>query len=55
MPVKHAPRRAGESNYTIRKLITHAFNMMTGFSTLPLKLASVIGFLFTLFGFGVLA
>ena len=55
VPVKHAPRRAGESNYTIRKLITHAFNLMTGFSTMPLKLASVVGFLFTLFGFGVLA
>jgi glycosyltransferase involved in cell wall biosynthesis len=53
--VKHEPRRAGESNYTMRKLITHAFNLMTGFSTMPLKLASVVGFLFTLFGFGVLA
>jgi undecaprenyl-phosphate 4-deoxy-4-formamido-L-arabinose transferase len=53
--VKHEPRRAGESNYTIHKLITHAFNLMTGFSTLPLKLASVVGFAFTLFGFGVLA
>jgi undecaprenyl-phosphate 4-deoxy-4-formamido-L-arabinose transferase len=53
--VKHAPRLAGESNYTMRKLITHAFNLMTGFSTMPLKLASVVGFVFTLFGFGVLA
>jgi undecaprenyl-phosphate 4-deoxy-4-formamido-L-arabinose transferase len=53
--VQHAPRRAGESNYTIRKLITHAFTLMTGFSTMPLKIASVVGFIFTLFGFGVLA
>lgn len=52
--VKHAPRLAGVSNYTVRKLITHAFNLMTGFSTMPLKLASVIGFAFTLFGMGVL-
>ena len=29
----------------------HALNMMTGFSTLPLQLASLIGFVFTLFGF----
>jgi undecaprenyl-phosphate 4-deoxy-4-formamido-L-arabinose transferase len=29
--------------------------MMTGFSTLPLQLASMIGFVFTFFGFGVLA
>lgn len=53
--VKHAPRLAGKSNYTVRKLITHAFNLMTGFSTMPLKLASLIGFVFTLFGFGVLS
>lgn len=55
VPVKHAPRLSGKSNYTVRKLITHAFNLMTGFSTLPLQLASVVGFVFTLFGLGVLA
>jgi glycosyltransferase involved in cell wall biosynthesis len=53
--VLHDPRRLGESNYTLRKLITHAINMMTGFSTLPLQVASLIGFLFTLFGIAVLA
>jgi glycosyltransferase involved in cell wall biosynthesis len=53
--VKHAPRHSGASNYTVRKLITHAFNLMTGFSTMPLQLASVVGFVFTLFGFGILA
>jgi len=53
--VKHAPRLSGKSNYTVRKLITHAFNLMTGFSTMPLQLASVVGFVFTLFGFGILA
>ena len=46
--------RSGTSNYTFRTLVTHAFNMMTGFSTLPLQIASIIGFLFTLFGFGIL-
>jgi undecaprenyl-phosphate 4-deoxy-4-formamido-L-arabinose transferase len=30
-------------------------NMMTGFSTLPLQMASMVGFAFTLFGFAVLA
>jgi undecaprenyl-phosphate 4-deoxy-4-formamido-L-arabinose transferase len=29
-------------------------NMLTGFSTLPLRAASMIGFSFTLFGMGVL-
>ena len=52
--VKHDPRKHGESHYTLRKLITHTLNMMTGFSVLPLQLASFIGFLFTLFGIGVL-
>jgi undecaprenyl-phosphate 4-deoxy-4-formamido-L-arabinose transferase len=52
--VRHEPRMLGASNYTFRKLITHAFNMMTGFSTLPLQIASVIGFLFTLFGLVIL-
>ena len=28
--------------------------MMTGFSTWPLRIASLVGFVFTLFGFGVL-
>ena len=54
IPVRHEPRAMGTSNYTVRKLVTHAFNMMTGFSTLPLQIASVIGFLFTLFGFLIL-
>jgi glycosyltransferase involved in cell wall biosynthesis len=53
-PVRHEPRSQGASGYTFRKLITHALNMMTGFSTKPLQIASMIGFLFTLFGFGVL-
>jgi glycosyltransferase involved in cell wall biosynthesis len=53
--VTHEPRKIGTSNYTFRKLITHAFNMMTGFSTVPLQLASLVGFTFTLFGIGILA
>lgn len=52
--VRHEPRLVGQSNYTFRKLITHALNMMTGFSTLPLQIASLIGFVFTLFGFAIL-
>lgn len=52
--VRHDPRSIGVSNYTVRKLITHAMNMMTGFSTFPLQIASVIGFAFTAFGIGVL-
>jgi glycosyltransferase involved in cell wall biosynthesis len=55
MPVNHRPRERGTSGYTFRKLMTHAMNMMTGFSTMPLQIASLIGFVFTLFGLFVLA
>ena len=54
VPVRHEPRSQGTSGYTFRKLVTHALNMTTGFSTKPLQIASFIGFGFTLFGFGVL-
>jgi undecaprenyl-phosphate 4-deoxy-4-formamido-L-arabinose transferase len=52
--VRHEPRTIGVSNYTFRKLLRHALNMMTGFSTRPLQIASLIGFSFTLFGMAVL-
>jgi undecaprenyl-phosphate 4-deoxy-4-formamido-L-arabinose transferase len=48
--VKHDPRRVGVSNYTYKKLLTHTLNMMTGFSVMPLQIASVVGFAFTAFG-----
>lgn len=54
LPIKHHPRLIGTSNYTIAKLIIHTFNLMTGFSILPLRLAGLIGFAFTLFGMSVL-
>ena len=50
IPVKNDPRPVGTSNYTFYKLISHALNMMTGFGTAPLQLASVLGFAFTLVG-----
>jgi len=53
--VRHELREVGGSNYTFRKLVTHALNMMTGFSVWPLQLASVIGFLFAFFGMIILA
>jgi len=55
IPVRHDRRAAGTSNYTFRTLLTHALNMMTGFSTWPLRVASLTGFALTLFGAGVLA
>ena len=54
MKVRHEPRREGVSGYTVKKLIVHALNMMTGFSVLPLQIASFIGFVFTVFGLAAL-
>jgi undecaprenyl-phosphate 4-deoxy-4-formamido-L-arabinose transferase len=48
--VRHEPRQLGASNYTFRKLTAHALNMLTGFSTMPLQMASVLGFALTAVG-----
>lgn len=51
---QHHLRTMGKSNYSLTKLITHAINMVTGFSTIPLQIASIVGFIFTVFGILVL-
>ena len=48
--VRHAARTLGKSNYTFRKLVLHAVNMITSFSTVPLQVASLTGFFFTVLG-----
>lgn len=53
--IRHCQRRHGVSNYTFSKLVTHAVTMITGFSTLPLQLASINGFICFIFGLLVLA
>lgn len=53
--VRQDSRHSGDSGYSLRKLIAHAINMMTGFSVLPLQVASVVGMLFGLTGFAILA
>jgi len=54
IPVNHEERAEGKSNYTVRKLISHALNMVTGFSVLPLQIASIIGFVLSIFGVFIL-
>lgn len=54
IPVRNPPRTIGVSNYTLDKLVAHAMNIMTGFSTMTLQIASVTGFLFSFFGLGIL-
>ena len=48
--VQHEPRLVGESGYSLGALIRHALNLMTGFTTLPLRIASLLGFVFATFG-----
>ena len=55
LTVRHDSRAVGRSNFTFRKLANHAINMVTGFSIIPLQIASLIGFAFSLFGFATLA
>jgi undecaprenyl-phosphate 4-deoxy-4-formamido-L-arabinose transferase len=52
--VAHEERSVGKSGYTLRKLLNHAINMVTSFSTLPLRVASITGFIFFVFGVLVL-
>jgi undecaprenyl-phosphate 4-deoxy-4-formamido-L-arabinose transferase len=52
--VRHAPRTVGVSGYSAGRLIRYAVDLMTGFSTLPLQIASFIGFIFVLFGISML-
>jgi undecaprenyl-phosphate 4-deoxy-4-formamido-L-arabinose transferase len=52
--LRHEARAHGKSNYTFFKLVTHAFNMLTGYSVLPLQLASWSGFFMLAFGVFVL-
>jgi undecaprenyl-phosphate 4-deoxy-4-formamido-L-arabinose transferase len=54
VPVRHEPRTIGQSNYTFSRLLIHAVNMMTGFSILPLQVASFLGFACTIFGLCIL-
>jgi glycosyltransferase involved in cell wall biosynthesis len=53
--VRQEPRSQGRSNYTFGRLVQHATNMITGFTSRPLRIASMIGFLFTIFGIVVFA
>ena len=43
-------RESGKSNYTLSKLIGYTLLVLTSFSTLPLRLANIIGFTFTILG-----
>jgi glycosyltransferase involved in cell wall biosynthesis len=54
VPVEFRPRTHGRSGYTLGKLVRHALNMATGYSTRPLRWVSAFGFMVALFGFVLL-
>ena len=51
---QHRARRS-QSHYSFTSLVRVAILILTGYSTMPLRLASWVGFVMTLFGLGVFA
>jgi len=51
--VRHAERFAGESKYSLWKLINLQFDLLTSMTTLPLRILSMIGACVSLMGFGL--
>jgi undecaprenyl-phosphate 4-deoxy-4-formamido-L-arabinose transferase len=50
--VKHEARKAGQSTYTLRRLIRLWLSAWINFSVLPLRVATVVGLLLSLAGLG---
>ncbi|HSB35565.1 MAG TPA: glycosyltransferase [Thermoanaerobaculia bacterium] len=48
--VAHAERTAGDSKYSLYRLVRLNFDLMTGFSLVPLQLFGVLGFVTAFFG-----
>lgn len=48
--VLHEDRAQGESNYTLRKLVSLWLTVFVNFSVLPLRMVTLLGFLFAAFG-----
>jgi len=56
IPVRHAKREKGESKYSLWKLVSLQFDLLTSMSTFPLRLLSLLGALIAAcgIGFGIL-
>ncbi len=52
--IEEATRKAGKSNYNVNKLIKVSLLILTNYTTVPLRFASILGFLFTIIGAFVL-
>lgn len=53
VPMREHPRASGTTSYTFRKLVRLWLNGFTSFSVRPLRVASLLGVIFALLGFGV--
>lgn len=52
IPVEHCAREKGNSKYSLFKLFSLQFDLLTSMSTFPLRLLSLIGGVVSLLGFG---
>ena len=52
--VEFDQRTSGSSGYSLRRLTRHTINMITGYSTRPLRWMSAFGLVCATFGFGML-
>jgi undecaprenyl-phosphate 4-deoxy-4-formamido-L-arabinose transferase len=52
IPVKHNERKAGVSKYSLLKLLSLQYDLLTCMTTFPLRLLSIIGGIVSLFGMG---
>ncbi len=50
-PVEHHERTIGKSNYSYKKLAMYALNMIFTFTTWPLRLATILGLIFSAISF----
>jgi len=53
VPVRMDQREEGRSGYSLSSLVRHAMNMVTGYSTFPLKVVTRMGVAASLLGFGL--
>jgi undecaprenyl-phosphate 4-deoxy-4-formamido-L-arabinose transferase len=49
--IDEAPRAHGASNYGLLKLMRVSLRILVNYTTIPLRLTSLLGFIFTIFGF----
>jgi undecaprenyl-phosphate 4-deoxy-4-formamido-L-arabinose transferase len=52
IPVAHSPRRSGRSKYTPFRLLRLNFDLLTGFSLLPIQVVSFAGIVISFLGLG---